>query len=338
MSYLPVQVHSRRLHLLGTLCALVLLAVPAANADYYFYGVAQEGFINDNDTLWNTLQPYPEWNQSRCTLRDDWSVWDAERGDGRDTLYDDLLWYGDNLNSDDVLIFSYSGHGGCTTRPNPYNDPTPTNGPPYAGDEWIPDPHDPFIGLEDDYLTDAFANFNDGIEVIVLSGACHSGGWVGGSHDLDTSAPATNDGLYCILGAPEQGTGIGVGPSGGPYEILLTTALSNTLDPYMTISQWYDAAMLYGEDATYSVTRGWDISPQDYYYWPSTNWVPSTYEDTYYTDHWGWEETYLQLRPEFYSALDAAHDNEMCTPEPATIAFFALGLLGLGAKLRRRST
>jgi len=352
VNHLPVQFYNRRLHLLGMLYALMVLAVPALNADYYFYGVAQEDFINDNDTLWEALEPYPEWDQSRCTLRDDWSVWDAERGDGRDTLYDDLLWYGDNLQSDDIFIFSYSGHGGwdlpdvfslyndegTTTRPNPYNDPTPPNGPPYAGDEWIPDPHDPFVGLEDDYLTDAFANFNSGIEVIVLSGACHAGGWVGGSHDLDTSAPADNYGLYCILGAPEQGTGIGVGPSGGPYEILLTTSLANTLDPYMTMSQWYGAAMLYGEQASYSLMRSWDSSLQDYYYWPSGDWVPSTYEDTYYTDHWGWEEAYLQLRPEVYSTLDTGHDNEICTPEPATTALFTLGLLGLGAKLRRRNT
>ena len=106
----------------------------------------------------------------------------------------------------------------------------------------------------------------------------------------------------------------------------------------MTMSQWYGAAMLYGEQASYPLMRSWDSSLQDYYYWPSGDWVPSTYEDTYYTDHWGWEETYLQLRPEVYSTLDTGHDNEICTPEPATTALFTLGLLGLAARLRRRNT
>jgi hypothetical protein len=223
--------------------AACLLAAPLAQADYYFYGVASDDFTPDNDTLWAALEPYPEWDASRSTLYDDRNVWAPA---GQESVYSDLQGYANDLVSGDVFLFSYSGHGGwgavdwspgdegSTPRPTA-NDPSPSSNPPYQYDEWLPSPSGGNgWWLSDDELTDAFANFDDCVEVVVLSGACHSGGWVGGSHDIDNSVPASNNGLYAILGAPEQGYGIGVGPSGGPYEILLTTALSNSLDAYMT--------------------------------------------------------------------------------------------------------
>ena len=325
--------------------AACLLAAPLAQADYYFYGVASDDFTPDNDTLWAALEPYPEWDASRSTLYDNRNVWAP---DGQDSVYSDLQGYANTLVSGDVFLFSDSGHGGwgavdfgtvdegTTPRPTA-NDPSPSSNPPYQYDEWLaPPPGGNDYVMFDDDITDAFANFDDCVEVVVLSGACHSGGWVGGSHDIDNSVPASNNGLYAILGAPEQGYGIGVGPVSGPYEILLTTALSNTLDAYMTMSDWYDDAMGYGETNGYWFEMDWDSSPQWYKYWPTADWDPTTYEDTYWTDHWGWEETYLQLRPEDWSSLDTAHDHWMGTPEPATTTLLTLGLLALGARLRRQ--
>ena len=94
----------------------------------------------------------------------------------------------------------------------------------------------------------------------------------------------------------------------------------------MTMSDWYEVALDYGETHQFF----------DRYYWPAEEWMPSVYEDTYWTDHWGWEDSYLQLRPVYYSSLDDDHDNVLGTPEPTTIALFGLGLLGLGARLRQR--
>jgi len=339
--------------IIGLLLPLLVLPPVVAAADHYYYGVAADDFLPDNDTLWAALEVYPEWDSSRAVLRDNWNVWDAERDDGRDTVYDDLEWYADSLASGDVFMFAYMGHGGwgavdyvpdegSTPRPSS-NDPSPDDGPPYEYDEWLPPPSggNSYVMWDDD-ITDTFADFNSGVEVIVISGACHSGGWVGGSHDIDHSTPADNNGLYAILGAPEQGTGIGVGPQGGPYEILLTTALSNSLDPYMTMSAWYQAAMGYGETNYYYMQRAWDSSPHNYYYWPEADWVPTAHQQTYYDlpafalDHWGWEETYLQLWPEHYSTLDAEHDYLMGTPEPATTTALLVGMLGIAVKLRRR--
>jgi len=338
---------------------LCLVASVAAKADYYFYGVSFADFLNDNDRLWGALAPYPEWDASRCNLRDDWPLWDDDRTGDPDSVYDDLLWYGDNLQSGDVFAFSYTYHGGwdfpdglfnpsdegSTSRPQ-INDPTPSASAPYAGDEWLPDPGTGGLtGLLDDELTDGFAGFNAGVEVVVISSACHSGGWIGGSHDLDTSDPANNSGLYALLGAPEQATCVAVKEDDQQqyFDVLLTMALANSLEPYMTISEWYQAAGAYGETTYYTGQQAWDAEPQDYYFWPSADWVPSTHEQTWYDfpnddlDRWGWQETYLQLRPIDYSSLDGSHDHPMGTPEPATTAMLVLGLAGLAAALRRQT-
>jgi len=329
--------------------ALILSACAGARADHYYYGYAGFEFTIDNDRMWSALAAYPEWDASRATLRDDFPLWDDTRTDVRDCLYDDIRWYGSNLQAGDVLLFSYASHGdwqylgdqtpsdeGSTTRPQT-NDPSPTNPAPYAGDEWLQDPTSMWNVLLDDELTDAFTGFDPGVEVIVVSSACHSGGWVGGSHDLNVSDPATNSGLYALLGAPEQGTCVAVAENeGDPAEVLLTTALVNSLEPNLTISAWYEAAALYGSTHYYTGQLSWDSSPQDYYFWPATDWVPTTYEATYLTDHWGWQESYLQLSPWDYSTLDTAHDFLIGTPEPATTTLLVLGIAGIGAALRRR--
>lgn len=332
--------------LIVTCVAVCAFSALAVQADYYFYSVGDDQLKYNNDTLWAALEPYPEWDADHAVLRDNWDAWDPDRDDGRDTMYDDLLWYANNLESGDVFMYSYFGHGGWdwpdsltpvrdegnTSRPDA-NDPTPANDPPYEGEEFFG--YSGSYYMFDDDFRDVFANFHSDIQVIVITAACHSGGWVGGDYDLDTSAPATNKGLYAILGAPEHGYGIMVGV-GYYMEALLTTVLSNTIEPFMTMSEWYAAAMEYGETGYYELQRDWDEDLKTYCYWPDEDWVPTTHEDTWYTDHWGWEEAYLQLRPESYSTLDTEHDNPVCTPEPATMVLFGLGLVGFAARLRRR--
>ncbi|MFO8081786.1 MAG: PEP-CTERM sorting domain-containing protein [Armatimonadota bacterium] len=327
------------------LIALLLLPVGAASADHYHYGVAADEFLGDNDRLWSALSRYPEWSSSRNLLRDDLIANDNDRSSG-DSMYDDLTWYADNLQAGDVLMFSYWGHGGwnyteygsadegSTARPEE-NDPDPGADPPYAGDEafgWTGHSST----MRDDHLTDIFAAFDPGVTVVVISGACHSGGWVGGSHDIDTSAPATNNGLYALLGAPEQGLGIGVGVSEDEAELLLATALVETLEAHMTMSAWYEAAMDFGESSQFYVKYPWESSPDYYYFWPGADWIPSEYEKTYFssTGHWGWQETYLQLRPEEHSFLDGSHDFTVGTPEPATVLMVAAGIVAVACRRR----
>jgi len=328
------------------LLTLLLLPLSVARADYYYYGVANDDFTGDNDTLWDALEEYPEWHSSRADLQDNRLGYYTTTPQ-RDSIYEDLSWYADNLSSGDVFMFAYMGHGGWgnielspadegSTRPEE-NDPAPTTTAPYQYDEffgWVAGASSWQDYMFDDDFVNAFASFDADVEVVVISGACHSGGWVGGSSDMDTSAPANNNGLYAILGAPEQATAIGLG-SGGSYEILLTRALVESLEPYMTMSSWYTSAMEYGQTHQRYVNTSW-ADPAWYYYWPAADWTPTPYEATYHTDHWGWQETYLQLRPEEYAAVDAAHDYMMGTPEPATTTVLVVGLLGMAARLRRR--
>ncbi len=321
-----------------SLVLAISLATPVF-ADYYFYGVGDDGGELDPWWVWDVLEPFPEWDASRCVIRNNWDADDGVRTDGRDSVYDDLVWYANNLESGDLFMYQYQGHGGWTGSDSYYpdegstarpgeNDPTPANPPPYQYDEtwgWSGST----MKLWDDDLREIFADFDSSVEVIVIQGMCHAGGLIGGSHDLDTSAPATNNGLFAALAVPEHGLSVGVG-SDPYYPALLTWALSNTEEGYrleagMTMPDWYELALDYGETHQFF----------DRYYWPAEDWVPSAYEDTYWTDHWGWEDSYLQLRPVYYSSLDDDHDYVLGTPDPGTIALFGLGLLGLGAKLRR---
>ncbi len=333
---------------------LLLCAGSTAFADHYFYSVADDIFFNNNELLWNALEPYPDWDSSRALLRDDWNAYDGVQG-GRDTMYEDLLYYADTLESGDMFMYSYWGHGGWTASDSYYtdegstsrpqtNDPSPSNSAPYAEDEYYgtSDTSNGIYPMWDDDLTNVLDQFDPGVQVIVISGACHSGGLVGGSHDIQTSNPATNGGLHAMLGAPEQGLGIGIGNDTTGYDILLNTALINTLSPYTSAGEWYDSAVEWGESAYYSFQRPWDSSAQPYYFWPDENWTPTAYEQTYHDysddnlDRWGWEETYWQLRPEEHSWLDTEHNNDVCTPEPATTALFLVGAFAIPAALRRR--
>lgn len=328
---------------------VVALAVTGSvvQADYYFYGVGNDEFTQDPGTLWSSLSFYSQWDDSRMTIRQNWDADDLVRDSQRNSMYDDLLWYTQNLTAGDLFMFFYAGHGGWlgmdnyypdegnTPQPEP-NDPKPANPPPYEYDE--------FFGwtgstnyMWDDDLKNIFDNFQNGVTTIVISGACHSGGWIGGTNDVDKSKPALSNAFCGIFGAPEHAQGIGVG-SGNSFEILLTTALANTVvGNFFTMSEWYDAAMAYGETNYYLLKRGWDTAPKPYYYWPSANWVPSEYEATWFAngEYWGWQETYLQLRPVFYSTLNAEHDYTV-TPEPSTIGLVLVGLAVLRARQQRR--
>jgi hypothetical protein len=333
------------------LYVVVALAVTGsvAQADYYFYGVGNDEFTQDPGTLWSSLSFYSQWDDSRMTIRQNWDADDLVRDSQRNSMYDDLLWYTQNLTAGDLFMFFYAGHGGWvgndsyypdegnTPRPRP-NDPKPANPPPYASDE--------FFGwsgstnyMWDDDLKNIFDNFQVGVTTIIISGACYSGGWIGGTHDVDKSKPALNNAFCGIFGAPEHAQGIGVG-SGNSFEILLTTALTNTVaGNFFTMSEWYDAAMAYGESHYYNINRAWNTAPTPYYYWPSADWAPSAYEATWIDDgersRWGWQETYLQLRPVFYSTLNAEHDRTV-TPEPSTIGLVLVGLAVLRARQQRR--
>lgn len=250
------------------------------------------------------------------------------------------MWYADQVGDGDVFVFAYAGHGGwtasdgngdegSTSRP-PSNHPAPSNSPPYAGDEFFGknDSSGTKWMYDDDFLA-ALSDFDPGAEVIVISGACHSGGWIGGTSDLDHSAPAIHHGLFAMFGAPEQGLGIALGPVGNTsyYSILFLQALAATVDAGLTAEEWFNAAVEYGAHKQSYVRTDWGTGW--YYWWPEPDWQPTEDDLVYYSDpaHWGWQETYLQLTPVAYGTLDADHDNVLFTPEPGSLGAVSLGLI-----------
>jgi hypothetical protein len=202
---------------------------------------------------------------------------------------------------------------------------------PYGQDECLGKMGHPYA--YDDELAAALAAIPDSATVIMIFDTCHAGGQVGGAGDLDHSDPADNEGLYVMMSVPEQGLGIAVGSSPSNFVGLLTIALADSAEGTMTAEQWFQAALDYG--TTNTVYTDYYGGEADYYFWPQDNYaLPDAKTD----GHWTWLETYMQLRPGSWSSLDGTHSRPVFgdIPEPGTIALFGLGLLGLGARLRRR--
>lgn len=338
-------------------CSVLGLATSAANAMYYYYGVGDNEGWHDNDVMWDALSECGNWSLDYAELYDNRDACDGNVSDARDSIYDDINYYANTLQDGDVFMFFYQGHGGAnapdiygrdgyekgdegTTALPTTGDPTPGD-TSFAGDEFFGWSGSTYY-LWDDDLTNAMADFAPGVTVIVINGACHSGGLIGGSYDIDNSAPALNNGLYTILAAPEASLSIGINygltdaTKGAAWEALLTTALSNTVAYADSMDSWYSAAMNFGSTHGFLIQRSWDSTAQPYYFWPTLDWTPSEYENTYFTDHWGWEETYLQLTPVAYSTLDEAHDYAI-NPEPGTVALMLIGIAGIIVRRRKKA-
>ncbi len=342
----------------------VLLALPAG-ADYYYYGVACDDFTYSNDYMWDALDDFPEWSAYSPVSVTGSATWDTgihvvlhDNAPGND-IVSGIASFAGYVGEDDLLIFHYMAHGGTGstdsdaddgTVPGPAdNDPHPNeyrpdgapdaayDSEPYAGEETIG--RLAYTYVNDDQIAAAFHDFelHTSATVLTIYDTCHAGGFVGGSNDMNASAPASNNGLYVMMTVPEQGLGIGISGDYPDYVGLLTLALAETAADAMTSDEWFQAAVDYGATTTSYVSSYGGV--KDYYWWPEDNALLS---GTYIgvpppTQHWEWEETYLQLRPGSWSWLDAGHDVFVFTPEPTTTVLLALGVLGLAAKLRRRN-
>ena len=343
---------------------LVLLASLPVQADYFYYGVACDDFTYSNDYMWDALDGFPEWSSytaATVTGADTWTTGTNivlhDEASGQQ-IVSGIASFASYVGEDDVLIFHYMAHGGTgltdsdaddgTVSGPADNDPHPNeyrpggepdvayDSEPYAGEEFIG--RVGYTYATDDQIAAAFADFelHTSATVLTIYDTCHAGGFVGGSEDMNASAPATNNGLYVMMTVPEQGIGIGISGAYPDYIGLLTLALVETAEGAKTIDEWFQAAVDYGA-ATTSYVSFYGVV-KDYYWWPEDNALLS---GTYIgvpqpTQHWEWEKTYLQLRPDSWSWLDADHDVFVFTPEPTTTVLLALGVLGIAAKLRRR--
>ncbi len=255
----------------------ILLGLPAG-ADYYYYGVACDDFTYANDYMWNTLDNFPEWSRYSPVSVTGAATWDTGM---HVVLHDDaagsdivsgISSFANYVGNDDLLIFHYMAHGGTgwtdsdsddgtVSRPAD-NDPHPNQYRP-SGDPDVAYDSEPYAGEEflgkvgqtyatDDQIAAAFADFelHASATVLVIYDTCHAGGFVGGSNDINASAPAINNGLYVMMTVPEQGIGIGISGDYPDYVGLLTLALAETAEGAKTIDEWFQAAADYGATTT----------------------------------------------------------------------------------------
>jgi len=240
----------------------LLLSLPAG-ADYYYYGVACDDFTYSNDYMWDALDNFPEWSSYTATTVTGTESWATgtnivlhDEASGQQ-IVSGISSFASYVGEDDVLIFHYMAHGGTGltdsdaddgTVPGPAdNDPHPNeyrpsgepdvayDGEPYVGEEFVGRVE--YTYATDDQIAAAFANFelHTSATVLTIYDTCHAGGFVGGSEDMNASAPASNNGLYVMMTVPEQGIGIGITGDYPDYVGLLTLALAETAEGAKTV-------------------------------------------------------------------------------------------------------
>ena len=149
----------------------------------------------------------------------------------------DLLWLAANAGPGDLAVFYYSGHGDYVGE---------DNGDELAG--WAMDSFDETIGtlagpwVRDDQVSSALSGVNPLATVLTVFDSCYSGGFIGGTQDLNVL-----DNLLFMSSSTELSLSYG----GSPFSVL-TEQLINGMafdlpadlngDGMMTFNEWFDYA------------------------------------------------------------------------------------------------
>ncbi len=231
--------------------ALIFLPLPVF-ASIWFAGIGNDGYIEDVDAIsaaLSSLYTLEELESNSFTLAN-------QTGTGITAALTD---WASLLSPGDTLFFVYSGHGGYISDSD--SDPDETGAKSFASDAW-----DETVGLwgDSDQLTDdALAQiFNtqafEGVTTIVIMDACYSGGFIGGTNDLNTVSNLT------FLGSSQEDQ-----ESYGWNDALsiFTQGLINGLENLSADADG-DGILLAGEwfDFAYAYTTG-EVSGQDPVFW-----------------------------------------------------------------------
>ncbi len=235
------------------LACLVLIFLPLpVFASIWFAGIGNDGYTKDVDAIYaalSSLSNLEELESNAFTLAD-------QSGTGITAA---LMDWASLLSPGDTLFFVYSGHGGYISDSDSAPDETGTAS--FASDAW-----DETIGLWDDsdQLTDDDlaqifkAQAFEGVTTIVIMDACYSGGFIGGTSDLNSVSNLT------FLGSSRE-----TQESYGWNDALsiFTQGLINGLDNLDADADG-DGILLAGEwfDFAYAWTTG-EVSGQDPVFW-----------------------------------------------------------------------
>ena len=212
--------------------AVILLgcAGVAQGRDVWFLGVGNDGYDMDTMGVFNALSP--QWTATGDTVHSQLFV----NHDGPQ-IETDLGWLVGNAGPGDLAVFYYSGHGSWE-----FED----NGDELAG--LALDEPDETIGTlagnwsREDQITAALMETNPGATVLTVFDSCYSGGFVGGTQDLNALVN-----VLFLAACTELELSYG----GNPFSVL-TTQLINALgsslpgdansDGMMTFNEWFDYA------------------------------------------------------------------------------------------------
>ena len=174
---------------------LFFLMVPAcgpASAAYHFLGIGNDGYINDVNGLWGRMNLWANWSAQPAAnnrIRENLSG---------GSILEELDALAGRLAPGDLGLFFYSGHM--------YSYAADDNGDETATGSAALNPYEERMGLRgnpwdrasDDAIAAALSGTVDGATLVVVVDACHAGGLIGGSGDLQTV-----DNLY-FMGAAQE--------------------------------------------------------------------------------------------------------------------------------------
>lgn len=209
----------------GVMAVLLLCADQATAREIWFLGVGNDGYFGDVQGLFDPLAAAWTGETLHSRLLEDRT--------GTEIL-SDIDWLAASAAPGDLTVLYYSGHAGTAFDA--------------GGDEasgWAATTADELLGLiggsyvTDDQLAQHLAAVSDQATLLVIIDACYSGGFVGGTQDLNAL-----DNLLFMAACTETQTAAG----GDPYSEFTAQLIGGLagsmpadtdLDGMLTFNEWF---------------------------------------------------------------------------------------------------
>jgi len=219
-----------RVSIAAAMVVLLSCAGVVQGREIWFLGVGNDGYDVDTQGAFAALSA--RWTERGETVHSQLLT----NHDGPQ-IEADLLWLAANAGPGDLAVFFYSGHGHYASD---------DNGDELAG--WAMDPLDETIGIQigpwarDDQVSAALSGVNPLATVLTVFDSCYSGGFVGGTHDLN----ALGNVLFLAASTERQSS-----YGGSPFSVL-TEQLINAVGPSLPGDANSDGTITFNEWVAYA--------------------------------------------------------------------------------------
>ena len=214
---------------------LAMVMVTPGYGAFWFAGVGNDGYIRDVNGIYSALSSSPGLGE----LQSNRLIRENQNGSA---IVETITGLSNLINPGDTLFWAYSGHGAHTADAD--NDEShPSGFAMNTRDETLGLYTDPDQVLDDD-LAQAFSGLaGNGTTIITLFDACHSGGLIGGSQDLNSVPGLT------FMGSSME-TELSYAYTGEPYSIFTQALVSGLVnlgadenkDNILSAREWFDFA------------------------------------------------------------------------------------------------